>query len=278
MGELFVINNQKEKEKFSEEKVFRGCKNINCSDDLCKKIVEKVKKEVYPGITTREIFYKIRNILKREFFPLSIKFSLKEAMRKLGPSGFPFEKYVGSIFSSYGFKIKINQKIWGKCLKNYEIDFVAENNEKIYIGECKYRIKPTDVVDQTIALANYSRFLDINEGGFFKRFRVKKETVIVTNGRFSQEAMQYSRCKRMKILGWKYPQDRGLDYWIEKKKLYPVTILPSFRREYGKNFFEENKILVFDLLGVSIERLSSELKLPLGYAEKLAKEATLLLK
>ena len=107
MTTLYVINSRGEKEPFSLKKVYRSCRRVGASKNLAKRVSKEIEKRVYPGIKTSEIFKWVKRLLSREAPASVIRFSLKEAMRKLGPSGFDFEKYIGEIFSRNGFEVKI---------------------------------------------------------------------------------------------------------------------------------------------------------------------------
>jgi len=274
MKKVYVVNSKKEKELFSFRKVYRSCKRSGASDDLARKVTEKVQEQIYPGIKTYEIYKFVRKLLKES--PVSaIRFSLKEAMRKLGPSGFDFEKYISQIFQKNGFKVKTNQIIAGKCVSFYEIDFLAEKNTT-YFGECKYHMSQGERVDLKVALYNYARFLDILKNPKFNSSNPK--AIIVTNTKFTTQAIKYCRCVNVDLLGWKYPENHGLESLIEKHKLYPVTILPSFKA-YFKNIFAENKMmLALDLLDAPLAQLVKRLKLPLKEVDRLVEEAKILLK
>lgn len=274
MKKIYLVNSKGEKELFSFHKVYRSSKRVGASDVLAKKIAHEIEKRIYPGMKTEEIFKLVKSFLKES--PASaIKFSLKQAMRRLGPSGFDFEKYIGEIFLKNGFKVKTNQRIKGKCISSYEIDFLAKNNEFTYLGECKYHTFSGARVDLKVSLYNYARFLDILNGSRFKSSSTK--AIIVTNTKFTTEAVKYCKCMNVDLLGWKYPKSQGLEYLIEKNKLYPVTILPSFKAHFKSVFARNKMMLVSDLLNVSLDQLVKKLKLSSRELEKLVKEAEILL-
>ena len=81
----------------------------------------------------------------------------------------------------------------------------------------------------------------------------------------------------IELLGWNYPPRKGLESIIDKLELYPITILPSFRR-YFKRFFAEHRImLTLDLLEDSPQNIAKKLKLPQKEIEGLVEEAKILL-
>jgi hypothetical protein len=281
MGKFYyVVNSRGEKEPFSFKKVYQSAKRVGASESLARKIAENVSQTLYPEIKTQEIFNKVKNLLRKENFRAAIRFPLKKAIQKLGPTGFPFEKYVGAIFESFGFKVNLNQYLPGLCLK-YEIDFLAQKGKLLYVGECKYRnLLEGGSVHSNVALANYARFLDLIDGKFFsqKKFsNFKIKPILVTDGKFTKDVIKFSKCRRIELLGWRYPKNKGLEYLIESQNLYPITILPSLKNYLAEIFVSKKIMLVKDLLKLDIFKFSQENKISLNYLKALVKEGKILL-
>jgi hypothetical protein len=266
--EIFVINLRGEKEPFSFQKVYQSARNVGASKEVALKIAKEIEKEVFDGISTSQIFERVFELLLKGSPQSAIKFNLKKAMEKLGPTGFPFEKFVAKIFEFEGFEVKTNQIIPGFCV-SYEIDFVAKKEDLVYIGECKFRQEPGGRVDLQVALANYARFLDIEKGRFLDS-KMKYKSILVTNTKFTSEAMKYSDCVGVELLGWKYPKEGGLEFLIEKNKLYPITILPSVNHFIAKDLISQGIVLVRDIF----EKKFEEIKIP--NKERILKEAKIL--
>lgn len=259
-----VIKYNGEKEPFSEKKAYNSARRAGASDSESKKIVKEL--DIYEGIKTSEISEKIRRALKRENKKAALRFNLKGAIKKLGPTGFPFEKYVAEIFKNQGFKSKTNLFIPGKCCV-HEIDFTAEKDNLLYIGECKYRNLSGGKVETKNALANYARFLDILSK---KSFDVNIKSMIVTNNKFTSRVIKYSKCVGVELLGWRHPKDRGLEYLIEKDRLYPITILPSFKNYMFGAFTSKGLMMAKDVLGLD------RINLPKKVLQTLKEEAKLI--
>ena len=268
--EIFVVNLRGEKEPFSFQKVYQSARRVGASKELAFEIAKKIEEEAFDGIPTSQIFDRIFELLLKEFPQSAIKFNLKKAIEKLGPTGFPFEKFVAKIFEFEGFEVKTNQIIPGFCV-SYEIDFLAKKEGLIYIGECKFRQEPGGRVDLKAALANYARFLDVERGRFLDS-KMKYKSILVTNTKFTSEAIKYSECVGVELLGWKYPKGRGLEFLIEKNKLYPVTILPSVNHQIANELISQGIVLVKDVLEEKFEKIKISRK------EKIFKEAKILLK
>ena len=277
---LYIINSRGEKELFSLQKIYKSARRVGADKKLAKKIAESIEKEAYQGIKTSKIFKKVKKLLYRKIPRAAIRFNLKDGMRKLGPTGFHFEKFINEIFKKLGFETKINQYLQGLCVRNYEIDFLAKKGNLIYIGECKYRNTIGERVHSKDALANYARFLDILRGPYFKskkyqNFKVK--TMMVTNTKFTSRTIDYSRCMSVELLGWKYPKNKGLERLIEKEKFYPITILPSLRGFLKDIFISEKIMLVEDVLKIDSQKLAKKFKIPIKRFYPLIKEARILL-
>lgn len=268
--EIYVINSRGEKEPFSFKKVYKSARNCGASKEIALSIASQIEKEVFPGITTSQIFDRIFELLLEKSPHSAIRFNLKKSIEKLGPTGFPFEKFVGKIFEEEGFEVKLNQIIPGFCT-NYEIDFLAKKENLIYIGECKFRQEPGGRVDLQTVLANYARFLDIEKGRFLNS-KMEYKSIVVTNAKFTLEAIKYSECVGVELLGWKYPAKKGLEFLIEKNQFYPITILPSVNSFLAKNLIEQKIILVKDVFKKGFKRLRIKNK------ERILKEAQILLK
>lgn len=279
MKKLYVINAKGEKEPFSLSKIQKSAQRVGASKKLAREIARTIRKEVYPGIKTADIAKKLKRSLSQENRKFSLKFNLRKGMRKLGPTGFPFEKYIGEIFSTRGFRVKLNQYIPGVCC-SYEIDFLALKGGTLYIGECKYRNLPTEKVDSSVTLESYARFLDIKNGPFVRQKKFKDldiKPIIVTNEKFTSRAIKYSKCVGIELLGWKYPRDEGLEKIIDEYKLYPITVLPSLRGYLINFFVSQRMMLAKDVLSIDITKFTRKTKIPLKYLSPLIREAKILL-
>jgi hypothetical protein len=95
--EIFVINLRGEKEPFSFRKVYQSARNVGAPKEVALKIATTIEYEVFDGISTSQIFDRIFELLLKESLQSAIRFNLKKAMERLGPTGFPFEKFVAKI-------------------------------------------------------------------------------------------------------------------------------------------------------------------------------------
>jgi hypothetical protein len=278
MSLIKVINSAGVEELFSPRKMERSLRRAGATNLVAKRISAKIESQLREGITTTEIFKLARQELSREQPQAALKFNLKSAMRNLGPDGFSFEKYVRQLFVNYGFSVKIDQYIPGRCIA-YETDIVAEDADTVYFGECKYHNQAGVKVDLSVCMKIFAASVDVVDN-YFKNQRAAGKKIIplvVTNAKFTTQAIRYSECQGIKLLGWNYPKNNGLERMIESKKLYPITILPSFKSYMNNAFGSAGMMLAKDLLGVKeIGKFSKKVGLPESKVVVLIKEAGIL--
>jgi len=102
-----VINARGESELFSLEKVRRSVIKSGGSQQLAEKVAREIETLVYPGIETKQIFKAVKGILKRENLETSMRFSLRDGIRKLGPAGFGFENMRVRFFLIMAMQLKL---------------------------------------------------------------------------------------------------------------------------------------------------------------------------
>ena len=247
--QIRVINSLGQEELFSERKVLRSLKRSGATGQIATKILEQIRSQLYQGINTSEIFKIVRQELAKEHPVAAVRFNLKQAIRNLGPDGFSFEKFIKRVFEKYGFSVKINQYIPGRCI-SYETDIVAEKEDIIYFGECKYRNQPGERIDLWVCMKLFAAASDVCPTYFKNKISNQQKVIplVITNVKFTTQAIKYSKCQGIELLGWNYPKNNGLEKMIEDKKLYPITILPSFKKYMDQSFGEADLMLASDLL------------------------------
>lgn len=253
---------------------------VGAPRNLAQEITAIIEREIYPGIKTSEIFEKAKKLLSQKRKKSALRYNLRRGMRMLGPTGFIFEKYIGDVFEAMGFQVEIDQYLPGYCLDEYEIDLLARKGNLVYVGELKYRNIPGEKVHIQDVLANHARFMDIMRGPFFKKNRYKKckiKTIMVTNEKFTDKAVSYADCSDIGLLGWNHPKGKGLEYFIEEKKLYPITVLSSLGGRLKDILVSERIMLIGELLNMNLQKFSKKYGIPLVKLYSAANEAKVLL-
>lgn len=238
MGKIVnVIKATGEIEPFSEEKVISSLMRAGADLPLAQKIVTKIKPSLYPNIPTFEVYSAIMKDLKKEQRTVADKYNLKKAIMDLGPTGYPFEKFVAGVLAAQEHKTKTNQIIMGKCV-SHEVDIVAQNDKK-YMVECKFHSLPGGRTDIKVALYTYARFLDIKHQGFDSAW-------LITNTKVTQEVKAYALCMGMRVTAWDYPETDSLNELIDKSGLQPVTCLTTLSEEKKKDLIQRGIIYCRD--------------------------------
>lgn len=238
--QIKVLKASGELENFSEDKVRNSLARAGADSILVDKIITHIGSELYNGISTHQIYSHIFKLLKKEKSHLSTRYNLKRAICELGPTGYPFEKFVAGILEFYGYQTQTDQVVKGKCVE-HEIDVVAQKaNEKIMI-ECKFHQKSGEKVDIKTALYVYARFLDAKDQEGFN------QAWLVTNTKVSSDVVDYGACSGLKVISWNYPTDFSLSHLISQSNLHPITVLEDLSKDRKKELLENGVVFVKDL-------------------------------
>lgn len=263
-------------EEFNPEKIYNTAIRAGAPPDVARSISESVTQKVYDGISTSEILKTIKNLLRKVHIGLSARYDLKNALLKLGPTGFPFENFISSVINLHGYKTKIRQTVRGKCVL-HEIDVIAEvetaEGVKRSIIECKFRNESEGYVGLKEAMYTYARFLDINEGSRIGTCKCVDDVWLVCNSKASDDAIQYSNCRGVKLITWNYPPGEGLRDLIHRAKAYPVTVLTTLNMETLAKLGGYNIVLVKELQAFNPDDFSNRFKIKKSMAERILQEA-----
>jgi len=229
MPDFYVIKQNGERQAFDYKKLENSLRNIHTSEELIKEVVAEVGKEAHDGMTTGEIYHKAYSILRKKHKPIAVRYSLKKAVALLGPTGFPFEKFVAEIFKAQGYETLTDQIVRGKCVE-HEIDIVAWKGDELIMVEAKFHTDFNLKSDLKIVLYVKARYDDIFGQSYTFGGKVRKLTEgwIITNTKFSATAIQYGACQpQLKFVGWNYPENNNLHHIIDRYELIPVTALTT---------------------------------------------------
>ena len=70
---------------------------------------------------------------------------------------------------------------------------------------------------------------------------------IVTNTRFSTEAIKYGECAGLKLMSWDYPENNSLSDQINKYGLFPITSLVTLSKKDKERLLEREFVLCKDI-------------------------------
>jgi ATP cone domain-containing protein/restriction endonuclease len=239
---IHVLKADKTREPFSEQKVMDSIKRARIPHSLRGEVLTHVKSKLYEGISTREIYHHVLEYLDTSPKPyIKTRYSLKEAIMQMGPTGYPFEDFISKLLESEGYTTQVRQILRGKCV-SHEIDIIAQKNGKKAMIEAKFHNSPGVRSEVHVALYTQARFEDV------KITNIIDEAWIVTNTKTTIDANAYANCAGMRVLSWDYPVGEGLRELIERSRLHPVTMLTTLSQSQKMTLLENHIVLCKDIL------------------------------
>ena len=241
----YITTSTGQKVHFDDNRLRISLQRVGAAPDVIEKIVQQVKTMLYEGISTHKIYGLAFKLLRDSSRPTAARYSLKKALMELGPSGFPFEIYFAQLLAEEGYTVKNDKIIQGHCV-THEVDVVAEKDNTLHYIECKYHNSRGIIADVKVPLYIHSRFNDIveyqkqqkeNEGKQFKGW-------VVTNTRFSTDAIQYGLCSGLELVAWDFPDnDKSLKKRIDATRLYPITCLTTLTAAEKQTLLNQKVVL-----------------------------------
>jgi len=235
-------------EFFQPEKLFTSLKRSGASDKIAQRILQHVESELQDGMKTTKIYEHAFELLKEHLPIVAARYDLKKAILRLGPSGYPFEKFIAHIWERLGYKTRTGVTVPGKCI-DHEVDVIAENDHEVVMMECKYHNFHETGSDIKTTLYVHARMHDLRgywestHQGSGKKFR----GFLVTNTKFSSSALRYSECAGLNIISWSYPPGGGLAHMIDNLGLHPITCLTTLSEGHIKTLLNQGLVLCQDV-------------------------------
>ncbi|PKP47090.1 MAG: ATP-binding protein [Bacteroidetes bacterium HGW-Bacteroidetes-11] len=247
-NQISVRKSSGEKQEFSEEKLYNSLRNAGASDEIIQSIIIEIRKYLFEGIPTRSIYRKAFKLLRNQVRSTASRYSLKLAIMELGPTGYPFEKFIGALMNRLGYETHVGQIVQGNCV-THEVDVIAWKNDLKILIECKYHNLPGKVCSVQVPLYIQSRFIDVKTA--WERVPENQEKNyqgwVVTNTRFSDDAAAYGKCAGLHLIGWDYPRRGSLKELVETTRLFPVTAISGLNKKHKQILIDNNYILCSDL-------------------------------
>jgi len=247
-------------EFFQSEKLFSSLKRSGAPDKIARRIVHHVESELEDGMKTSKIYKHAFELLKKDMPAVAGRYDLKKAILRLGPSGYPFEKFIAQIWKEKGYTVQVGVQVSGRCIE-HEVDVIAENDEEVLMMECKYHNFHDIKSDIKIALYVHSRMEDL-KAHWEKKHRDSKKKFrgfLVTNTKFSKTAIKYAECVGLNVVSWSYPPGEGLAQIIDRAGVHPITCLTSLTEQHVKTLLNQGRVLCRDIPhGMKDLRLNKE--------------------
>jgi len=266
MDNIAITKADGTQEAWDSNKLLRSLRSAGAPQELAQMIITHIEKDLVEGMRTWDIYRHAFTLLKKEHRPLAAQYSLRKALLQLGPTGFPFEKFIAKILEREGYRTQVGVMTRGMCV-THEVDVIAEKDDERIIVEAKYHNDPAVKSDVKVALYVHARYLDI-----MKRFEETdgdKKTHfhrpwLITNTNFSSQAIAYGSCVGLNMTGWNYPRGRTLQDIIQETQMHPLTCLTTLSNAQKQQLLMNGLVLCQDILrtpealravGISKEKL-----------------------
>lgn len=241
---IAVVKSTGEREVFSREKLEESLRKARVSDELIGAVVGEVERRVGERVSTAEIFEHARDVLARRQSRAVFRYSLKRAIAALGPTGFPFERYIAELYRAQGYETRVGVTARGRCA-THEIDCLAWDEHSVYVIEVKFHQEFSARSDLKVVLYLKARFDDL----ILTRFdcgaalRPMDHGLLVTNTKFTSQAVEYAKCANVGLAGWNYPYIGNLHELIEALRLHPITALTTLSEAQKRHLIAQDVVL-----------------------------------
>jgi hypothetical protein len=238
-----VVKHSGDVVEFNADKLKSSLLKSGANPYVVENILKEIYKEIYEGISTKQIYKLAFSLLKNEGNAHAARYNLRESIRLLGPAGFFFEKYIARLFKEEQYETKTNVILQGKCV-SHEIDIITKKKDEISMVECKFHTGREATTDVKVPMYILSRFNDIKNKEFsiFSNKNVITNCWIITNNRFTLDAITFGNCSDLNLLSWDYPKNNNLKTKNDKNRLYPITCLTTL------SVAEKDRLLILDII------------------------------
>lgn len=248
-----VINASGELVDFEQHKLIRSLEKSGAGEESIEKILKEVAKTAIASPTpfsTKSIYKLAYRLLKQKAAHLAARYSLKQAIQDMGPSGYPFEVLISELLEYQGFKTRVGVLMEGRCV-THEVDVLATKGQHVAFVECKFHNDFGRKNDIKTPLYVQSRYLDLAFEWNRRNTNQIWETSgwIASNTQFTDDAITYSRCMNLNLIGWDYPQNGGsLRERIDRAGLHPITCLTGLTKQEKQILMDKKIVLAHHLL------------------------------
>ncbi len=245
MQHIAIIKADGTEELFDPRKLDASLARAGASPDTRVRIIDRVERELTPGMRTEDIYAHAFAYLRTEGAPaVAARYSIKRAIFDLGPSGFPFEQFLAEVLRAHGWRTRTGVAMTGRCAP-HEVDVLAEKNGRRVGIEAKFHNVPGGKTDIKDALYVHARYEDLARAP--EAASRVDEGWLITNTRFTRNAIRYAQCSNLTLIGWDYPHGRGLLEMIEEARVHPITALTTLSEGEKRRLLDNNIVLCKDV-------------------------------
>ena len=239
-----IVKKSGERVNFDSSKLKNSLQRSGAGSREADDIIRQVKTRIFDGMSTRKVYQIAYSLLRKRSNKIAGRYRLKKAILELGPTGFPFEKFVGELFKFEGYDVQVDVTVQGKCV-THEVDVIAIKDRKQFMMECKFHSDTSRKSDVKVPMYINSRFYDVKsqwekENGdkidFYQGW-------VVTNTRFTEDAIDFGRCSGLHLMSWDYPHQGSLRDRIDASGLHPITALQTLTKAEKQQILNRGIVL-----------------------------------
>ena len=258
---------------FDREKIVRTCLRMGASVQVANQVADKVERRIYNGIPTAIVLQMILRFMRGQKPEIGNLLDLRKGLSLMFPKP-EFEVFVQSLLARSGFEVSPNSLLTGKCVL-HEVDGIAKRDGVTYFVEAKHHVNYhalTGLDESRIARAILE---DVGEGYAAGMSDLKiDKAMIVTNTRYSDEALQYGACRDILQIGWSSPMGHGLQDLIGGTHMFPLSCLKGLSQIARLRLANSGVVLFGQMANEEAANLTRKTGLPLhvveGIKEKIA--------
>ena len=245
---MLVKKNSGELIPYDPKALKRSLTKSGAKKEEVEEVFELVSKDLYDGISTRDLYKKAFQYLKNYRSSYAARYSLKRALRDLGPEGYYFEKWIGKLMQSAGYESLHSEVVQGNAV-THEIDVVASKGDQLLFCECKFRNDEDAKISVTTPMYFLSRMKEVQDHTyhFFGRDMKPTKGFLVTNAYLTTDSIDFANYYGIGLISWDYPEDLSIKHLVDSAALYPITCLTTLTDEQEKVLLSKECILVKDL-------------------------------
>lgn len=238
-----------ERAEFDLRRLKGSLSKSGASHDVVDDVWEKMEPMVYDGISTRDLYKLAFRLLKREADSFAARYSLKRALKDLGPAGYYFEQWVARLFNHADYQTLTSQHLAGNSV-THEVDVVAQKGHELLLVECKFRNTEDAKITVTTPMYFLSRVNDFT-GRTFRFFGKEMQFTsgwLVTNAYMTTDSIDFSAYYNLNLLAWNYPEESSIKRRVDNAGLYPLTCLTTINKAEKDILLKQGCILVKDIV------------------------------
>lgn len=246
--DIYVYKASGEKEPFRRGKLKQSLLQAGAGYEEADQIIDEVEEMLVEGIPTKEIYKKALSLLLKKSRSMAARYKLKNAIMELEPLGFEFRRYVDFVLQYQKYSTNVGSLVKGNCI-HHEVDVVAENKRMRVVVECRFQNGKSKSQDVKVALYVQAKFKDIERTWLHQKENgdLTYQGWIITNTRFTSDALQYGHCVGLKLIAWNYPSEGSLKALIDDSGLYPITCLTTLTKKEKQQLLAQDCVLCIGL-------------------------------